>query len=211
VLNFKRPLDALSLHFTLNFVNHLPPHIFGCVIYVHLHPHQQTKLESRAMKCVFVGYNTTQKGYKAYHPFTKRLFVSIDVTFHEHEMFFPLKTLYSSPQRGKGGDLEVQNHDRLDQDIRLFDVMPTTTDDGIQDNGDENMKDQIQNNVNENMVEDDSIISPSTPNPLLIQSENNFVEVSPETLTPFHFIVDTQNYVSTDINAMSLLPQILTL
>ena len=40
VLNFKRPLDALSHHFTLNFVNHLPPHIFGCVIYVHLHPHQ---------------------------------------------------------------------------------------------------------------------------------------------------------------------------
>ena len=91
VLNFKRPLDALSHHFTLNFVNHLPPHIFGCVIYVHLHPHQQTKLENRVMKCVFVGYNTTQKGYKAYHPSTKRFFVSMDVTFHEHEMFFPQK------------------------------------------------------------------------------------------------------------------------
>ena len=93
------------------------------------------------MKCVFVGYNTTQKGYKAYHPSTKRFFVSMDVTFHEHEMFFPLKTLHSSPQRGC--DLEVQNHDTLDQDIRLFDVMPTTTEDGIQDNGDENMEDQI--------------------------------------------------------------------
>jgi len=39
MLNFKRSLDALSHHFTLNFVNYLPPHIFGCVIYVHLHPH----------------------------------------------------------------------------------------------------------------------------------------------------------------------------
>ena len=66
----------------------------------------------------------------------------------------------------KEGDLEVHNHDRLDQDIRLFDIMPTTIDDGIQDNGDENMEDQIQNNVNENMVKDDSIISPSTSNPL---------------------------------------------
>ena len=45
--------------------------------------------------------------------------------------------------------MEVQNHDRLDKDIKLCDVMPTTTDDGIQDNGDENMEDQIQNNVNE--------------------------------------------------------------
>jgi len=72
VLNFKRPLDTLSHNFTLNFVN-LPP-IFLVVIYVHLHPHQRTKLESRAMKCVFVGYNTTQKGYKAYHPSTKKIF-----------------------------------------------------------------------------------------------------------------------------------------
>jgi len=65
----------------------------------------------------------------------------MDVTFHEHEMFFPLKTLHSSPQRGY--DLEVQNYDRLDQNIRLFDVMPTTKEDGIQDNGDENMENQI--------------------------------------------------------------------
>jgi len=40
-----------------------------------------------------------------------------------------LKTLHSSPQRGC--DLEVQNHYRLDQDIRLFDVMPITTEDEI--------------------------------------------------------------------------------
>ena len=113
----------------------------------------------------------------------------MDITFHEHEMFFPLKTLHYSAQRRC--DLEVQNHDRLDQDIRLFDIMPTTIDDGIQDNGDKNMEDQIQNNVNENMVEDDSIISYSTSNPLLFQSKNNFVKISPETLTPFHSVVDT--------------------
>jgi len=69
----------------------------------------------------------------------------------------------------------VQNHDRLDQDMRLFDVMPTTTEDGIKDNGDENMEDQIHNNVNGNMVRDDSIISLSTSNSLLIQFKNNFV------------------------------------
>ena len=83
--------------------------------------------------------------------------------------------------------------------MRLFDVMPTTTEDGIQYNGDENMEDQIQNNANENMVKYDSIISSSTSNSLLIQPENNFVEVSPETLTPFHFVANTQNYISTDI------------
>ena len=32
VLNLKRPLDVISHHFPLNFVNHLSPHIFGCHI-----------------------------------------------------------------------------------------------------------------------------------------------------------------------------------
>ena len=49
------------------------------------------------------------------------------------------------------------------------------------------------------MVKYDSIISPLTLNSLLIQSKNNFVEVSLETLTHFHFVADTQNCVSTYI------------
>ena len=42
VLNFRRPLDD---HCILPSMVYLPPHVFGCVIFVHLHPHQRTKLE----------------------------------------------------------------------------------------------------------------------------------------------------------------------
>jgi len=72
VLNFRKPLDVLSDHCILPSMVSLPPHIFGCVTYVHLHPHQRTKLEERALKCVFVGYGSTQKGYCAYHPPSKK-------------------------------------------------------------------------------------------------------------------------------------------
>jgi len=68
VLNFRRLLDVLFDHCILPSMVSLPPHIFGCVIYVHLHSHQRTKLEERALKCVFVRYGSTQKGYRAYHP-----------------------------------------------------------------------------------------------------------------------------------------------
>jgi len=34
------PLDVLSDHCILPSMVYLPHHIFGCVIYVHLHPHQ---------------------------------------------------------------------------------------------------------------------------------------------------------------------------
>ena len=44
VLNFKRPLDIFSNHCTLNSVNNLPLHTFGCVVYMHLHPNHRTKL-----------------------------------------------------------------------------------------------------------------------------------------------------------------------
>jgi transposase InsO family protein len=192
VLNFKKPIDVLSNHYTLNSVNNLPPHIFGCVIYVHLHPHQRTKLESRAMKCVFVGYSTNQKGYKAYNPSLKKYFVSMDVTFHEHELFFLSKTFHSSPQRGS--DVEVQNHD-----IMLFDTMPIKNQDEIQDIGDEN-----HDIGHESMTEEDNIISPSTSNPLLIQSSENSAEVYPETI---HSITDTENVFADRENNVSVSSQ----
>lgn len=113
ILNFKRPLNALADHCTLPPNAHLEPHIFGCVIYVHLHSHQRTKLEPRAMKCVFVGYSMTQKGYRAYHPPSKRFYVSMDVTFHEHELFYSISTIGSSFQRGDEND-ELQNHNTRD-------------------------------------------------------------------------------------------------
>ena len=41
------------------------------------------KLSLRFIKCIFVGYSRTQKGYRCFHPPTRRYFVSVDVTFFE--------------------------------------------------------------------------------------------------------------------------------
>ena len=41
------------------------------------------KLSPRSIKCIFVEYSRTQKGYKCFHPPTRRYFVSVDVTFFE--------------------------------------------------------------------------------------------------------------------------------
>jgi hypothetical protein len=111
VHNFRRPLDVLSDHCVLPPIVHLPPHVFGCVIYVHLHPHQRTKLEKRAIKCVFVGYGSTQKGYRAYHPPSKKIYISMDVTFHEDKFFYVDSTLQG------GNESEVQYHD-----VSMFDI-----------------------------------------------------------------------------------------
>jgi hypothetical protein len=45
-------------------------------------------MDPRARKYLFVGYSSTQKGYKCYHPHSGKLFVSMDVTFLKQEAYF---------------------------------------------------------------------------------------------------------------------------
>ena len=81
-LNFKSPLEILTGR--TRFV--VPPKVFGCVCFVHTK--NAGKLEPRALKCVFIGYSPTKKGYKCYHPPSRKFFVSMDVTFRESEPYY---------------------------------------------------------------------------------------------------------------------------
>ena len=54
---------------------------------IHLHQHCHDMLDPQALKCIFLGYSNTQKGYKCYHPSTRKFFFSMDVTFHEDALF----------------------------------------------------------------------------------------------------------------------------
>ena len=42
---------------------HLPPKIFGCVCSIHILSPGSDKLDPRSIKCVFLRYSCTQKGY----------------------------------------------------------------------------------------------------------------------------------------------------
>jgi hypothetical protein len=64
------------------------PKVFGSVCFVHDYKNNVGKLDPRAVKCVFVGYSPTQKGYRCWCPSEHRFFVSLDVTFSENEPYF---------------------------------------------------------------------------------------------------------------------------
>ena len=83
VLQFKTPLQVLFEHVSLPTILLILPQIFGCVTFIHLHKNQRTKLDPCAICCIFLGYATYQKGYRCYHPATKRTYVTMDVTFLE--------------------------------------------------------------------------------------------------------------------------------
>ena len=69
----------------------MPPKVFGCVCFVRDHRPSVGKLDPQAVKCIFAGYSSTQKGYKCWDPIGKRLFVSMNVTFHEEEPYYTKK------------------------------------------------------------------------------------------------------------------------
>jgi hypothetical protein len=59
--------------------------VFGCTAYAHV---DNGKLESRAAKCVFVGYGSGVKGFKLWNPVTKKSLLSRSVVFNESEMYY---------------------------------------------------------------------------------------------------------------------------
>ena len=65
----------------------LVPKVFDCISFVHVHSHSKRKLDPRAIKCIFVGYSSTKKGYKCYCPPTQQLYFSFDVSFVELESY----------------------------------------------------------------------------------------------------------------------------
>ena len=84
VLDFQCPLEILQGK-SPN-ISHLK--IFGCQCFVHLHSNQRDKLDPRAIKCLFLGYSHTKKGYKCYDATRQKLYVSRDVRFVETSPYF---------------------------------------------------------------------------------------------------------------------------
>ena len=64
------------------------PKVFGCICFVHDYRNDVRKFDPRAVRCVFVGYSPTQKGYRCWCPSKHRFFASMDVTFRENEPYY---------------------------------------------------------------------------------------------------------------------------
>ncbi|KAH0699375.1 hypothetical protein KY284_013590 [Solanum tuberosum] len=62
--------------------------VFGCLCYA-TKPLYTDKFSSKAIPSIFIGYATTQKGYKLYNISSDTFFISRDVTFREH--IFPFQ------------------------------------------------------------------------------------------------------------------------
>ena len=115
VLGFKTPHE--TLHNKAVDLAHFKS--FGCSYFVHVQAPNGDKLEARAVKCIFVGYSPTQKGYKCVDPITKKCIVSRDIRFDETVPYYKRKGTHDDESETLS-DLfplpKVTDHDTLEED-----------------------------------------------------------------------------------------------
>lgn len=90
VLNYNTTMDTLlSVYPHSHLVSNIPLKLFGCTTFVHIYPHNCNKLDARAIRCIILGYSSNKRGYKCFSPVTQKLYHTMDVTFFEHQPYFP--------------------------------------------------------------------------------------------------------------------------
>ncbi|KAK3013785.1 hypothetical protein RJ639_010144 [Escallonia herrerae] len=133
-IDYQTPSQALVEAIVAPVLPNLPPHVFCCVAFVHLHKHQRNKLSPRALRCVFVGYATHQKGYRCYHPPTRKMFITLDVVFHEDLMYFSteselqgehqkeIQTLDYDDELAENVDVHISEDTQISEDAGNLDI-----------------------------------------------------------------------------------------
>ena len=57
--------------------------IFGCVVFVHIPKENRKKLDSKTLKCMFLGFDSESKAYHLYDQIRQKVVISWDVVFDE--------------------------------------------------------------------------------------------------------------------------------
>ncbi|TYJ99589.1 Beta-galactosidase [Cucumis melo var. makuwa] len=105
ILHLQTPLDCLKESYpSTRHVSEVLLRVFGCTAYVHNFGPNQTKFTPRAQACVFVGYPLDHRGYKCFHPPSRKYFVTMDITLCENRPYFPVSHL-----QGEGVSEESNN------------------------------------------------------------------------------------------------------
>lgn len=99
--------------------------VFGCVCYVFVPNHLCSKFDKKAVRCIFVGYDSQRKGWRCYNPMNGRCYTSRNVIFDEASSWW-LEETATLPKEIKDKNLEsAGEQSRKDQlttneEVKLF-------------------------------------------------------------------------------------------
>ena len=88
--------------------------VFGCTAMIHVPKQKRLKLDPKARECIFIGYSETCKGYKMLDKETRKVVMSRDVVFYEHQTHPKPKD--ESPIKF-GIDSETEEPDQIQENV----------------------------------------------------------------------------------------------
>ncbi|KAE8699425.1 hypothetical protein F3Y22_tig00110578pilonHSYRG00054 [Hibiscus syriacus] len=104
--------------------------VFGCVCYVFVPDHLRSKFDKKAVRCIFVGYDSQRKGWKCCDPISGRCYTSRNVVFDEASSWWSSEKEVLPDSREFG--------DKLQQKMGEHDVQLQISSDESEDpNGDD--------------------------------------------------------------------------
>ena len=129
VLNDQIPYSIL---FPKKSLFPIEPRIFGSTCYVRDVRPFVTKLDPKALKCVFLGYSRLQKGYRCFSPDLNKYVVSTDVVFSEDTPFYSSPPNSESEEEGENWHIYQETipstpTDSSEQPHAVVDLLPTPT------------------------------------------------------------------------------------
>ncbi|GKU92547.1 hypothetical protein SLEP1_g6259 [Rubroshorea leprosula] len=99
-LNFQIPEKA----WTEKDVGYSHLRVFGCKAFMHVPKEHRSKLDDKAIPCIFVGYGHEEFGYRLWDLEKKKTVRSRDAVFHEHEKINDLKEDKATGSSGEGAE-----------------------------------------------------------------------------------------------------------
>ena len=87
---------------------------FGCTAYVHGDPEKRDKLDAKAVKCYFVGYDSYMFGYSFWDVKNRKILRHCDVTFDENVLYKDKKKINSETTKQVRDELEWQKNSPSD-------------------------------------------------------------------------------------------------
>jgi hypothetical protein len=94
LLSNKSPFELL--YSTPPIYSHL--RVFGCLAFVSTLTRDRGKFDHRSIPFIFIGYPNGTKGYKLFNLFTKSVFISRRVVFHENIFPYAYNPLHTNSQ-----------------------------------------------------------------------------------------------------------------
>ena len=101
--------------------------VFGCVCYVFVPNHLRSKFDKKAVRCIFVGYDSQRKGWKCCDPTSGRCYTSRDMVFDEasswwsseKEVLPDSREFRDKLQQKMGSILFNSNQVQMNQEIQM--------------------------------------------------------------------------------------------